>query len=180
MKVYTKTGDNGQTGLLGGARVSKDHVRIEAYGTVDELNAWLGVLATHAPAAQRDFLVDLQRKLFTLGAELAADPAKPGLKIPHITDSDIAWIENQIDTVEEMVPPLRYFVLPGGDPLGAWAHVARTVCRRAERRIVTLGEYSPLSQHIVPFVNRISDYLFVLSRVLVLEAGMQEIPWIAE
>ena len=182
MKIYTKAGDSGKTGLLGGTRVSKAHTRIEAYGTVDELNSWIGVLADHHPAnhTRIAFLRSVQRSLFTLGSMLAADPAKPGLKIPRMGDSVVANLENAIDEAELGLPPLRAFVLPGGHPLAGFCHVARTVCRRAEREVVVLAEQEEVDSHVISFLNRLSDYLFVISRAVLHENGIEDIEWHAE
>jgi len=177
MKVYTKTGDNGTTGLLGGARVSKAHLRIEAYGTVDELNAWLGLLADNSTDARKELLMLIQRRLFTVGSELAADPAKPMPNIPHIQAQDITVLEQSIDAQELNLPPLRAFVLPGGHQVASYAHLARTVCRRAERGVVHLSEHEPISELIIPYLNRLSDFLFVLSRTLVHESGGTDVEW---
>jgi len=177
MKVYTKTGDSGKTALLGGTRVSKGHARIEAYGSVDELNSWLGVLADHSADARKELLTTIQRRLFTVGSELAADPAKPRLKVPHITEADIELLEQAIDAMEASLPPLKAFVLPGGHPVAAFAHVARTVCRRAERCIVVLAEQEEIPVQVLPYINRLSDFLFVLSRAIVHEQGGQDVEW---
>jgi cob(I)alamin adenosyltransferase len=177
MKVYTKTGDGGKTALLGGTRVSKGHVRIEAYGSVDELNSWLGVLAEHSEGPRKGLLMLVQRRLFTVGSELAADPAKPRIKIPHITQEDIEVLETAIDAMEAVLPPLKAFVLPGGHPVAAFAHVARTVCRRSERSIVVLAEQEEIPELVLPYINRLSDYLFVLSRAIVHEQGGQDVEW---
>ena len=177
MKVYTKTGDAGQTALLGGTRVSKGHIRIEAYGTVDELNSWLGVLADHSAGERHALLTSIQRLLFTVGSELAADPAKPRLKVPHIKEADIEVLEQAIDQMEATLPPLKAFVLPGGNPVASFAHLARTVCRRAERCIVHLGEQEQIPALVLPYVNRLSDYLFVLSRAIVHENGGVDVEW---
>ncbi len=180
MKVYTKTGDAGKTALLGGTRVSKGHIRIEAYGTVDELNSWLGVLADHSSGPRHQLLTTIQRRLFTIGSELAADPAKPRLKVPHIKEADINLLELAIDEMEATLPPLKAFVLPGGHPSASFAHVARTVCRRAERCIVVLAEQEEVPEQVLPYINRLSDFLFVLSRALVHEAGGQDVEWHAD
>jgi cob(I)alamin adenosyltransferase len=180
MKVYTKTGDGGKTALLGGTRVSKGHVRIEAYGSVDELNSWIGVLADHSIEPRKSLLMQVQRRLFTVGSELAADPSKPRLKVPHIREADLTILEIEIDEMEAHLPPLKAFVLPGGHAVAGFAHVARTVCRRAERCIVVLGEQEEIPDLVLPFINRLSDYLFVLSRAIVHENGGQDVEWHAE
>lgn len=182
MKIYTKAGDSGKTGLLGGTRVSKAHTRIEAYGTVDELNSWIGVVTDHHTAAHPRivFLRSVQRSLFTLGSMLAADPAKPGLKIPRMGDAVVTKLEQAIDDAEVGLAPLRAFVLPGGNPLAGFCHVARTVCRRAERAVVVLAEQEEVDPHVIAYLNRLSDYLFVISRAVLHENGIEDIEWHAE
>jgi cob(I)alamin adenosyltransferase len=182
-KIYTRTGDRGETGLFGGGRVAKDHVRVEAYGQVDELNAALGLaLALEPPTFCRDLLEGVQRDLFTIGAELATpDPVKleKALRGPPVGPDEIAALERAIDHYETQAPPLKQFVLPGGVPKGAALHLARTVCRRAERAIVRLHrehETGGLSS-VVPYLNRLSDLLFVLARVANHAAGAPEVTW---
>ncbi len=179
MKIYTKTGDAGETGLFGGPRVLKDAPRIEAYGTLDELNAVLGVVrASGLPAAFDASVARVQHQLFDLGAELASpDPEK--LRVSGIGEQEIVALEQEIDAWEATLPPLRQFILPGGALAGAQVHVARTVCRRAERRLVTLvaveGEHiDPLA---VKYVNRLSDWLFVLARAVNQATGNGDTPW---
>ncbi|MBX7165596.1 MAG: cob(I)yrinic acid a,c-diamide adenosyltransferase [Pirellulales bacterium] len=179
MKIYTRTGDQGETGLFGGPRVSKDAPRIEAYGTVDELNAVLGlVLTAPLPPAIGEILRRVQHELFELGAQLATpDPAKHNLSL--IGPDKVAAIEAEIDRYEATLPPLKNFILPGGSPAAAWLHLARTVSRRAERRVVTLarspGEHVSIDAGI--YLNRLSDLLFVLARAVNAQAGVADVPW---
>lgn len=176
-KIYTKTGDDGETGLFGGPRVRKDHPRIEAYGTVDELNAVLGIVRAHAPPADIDaLLATTQNQLFDLGAELASpEPAKFG--IVGVGPKQIAALEQAIDRHEADLEPLRQFILPGGTPAAAHLHLARTVCRRAERRLLTLAAGEHISPHTLVYLNRLSDLLFVLARWTNRKAGTADIPW---
>ncbi|HVH67834.1 MAG TPA: cob(I)yrinic acid a,c-diamide adenosyltransferase [Gemmatimonadales bacterium] len=183
MKIYTRTGDAGQTGLFGGGRVPKDHLRVEAYGQVDELNAAIGVaLALEPRTYARDILEQIQKDLFTIGAELATpDPVKleKALAGPRVGPAEVAALEQTIDRYETQVPPLKQFVLPGGAPKAAALHLARTVCRRAERAVVTFHRKHKTGglSSVVPYLNRLSDLLFVLARVANHAAGVQEIPW---
>ena len=178
MKIYTRTGDAGDTSLFGGARVSKKDPRVDAYGEVDELNAWLGLVrASRVDPAIDQELAELQRDLFALGAELA-DPA--GKLAPRVTkaiiaDEHVSRLESLIDRLEAELPPLRRFILAGGTPAGAALHVARTVCRRAERRIVALEP--PVDPVLLRYVNRLSDLLFVLARVVNHRGGVPETEW---
>jgi cob(I)alamin adenosyltransferase len=174
MKIYTKTGDDGTTGLFGGKRVSKDDLRIEAYGTVDELNSFVGGLADHD--GDNELLTSVQHRLFTIGSSLAADPDKQ-LITPDILPADIEALEAAMDQMNEGLPELRHFVLPGGHPAVSAAHVCRTVCRRAERRCISLNRESPLDLLIVQYLNRLSDYFFVLSRHLAHSHGADEVKW---
>jgi cob(I)alamin adenosyltransferase len=177
MKIYTKTGDRGQTSLLGGTRVSKSDPRIEAYGTVDELNAVMGLLALHVPAEVVDFLHKLQSELFNLGSNLAREKKDLPFQVPGLTPSIIAELEQAMDVMTAELPPLRSFILPGGSPGSAHAHLARTVCRRAERRCIEVPEVMDAIPGGVEFLNRLSDYFFVLARFLSHRAGAAEIPW---
>jgi cob(I)alamin adenosyltransferase len=177
MKIYTKTGDAGETGLFGGPRVRKDHPRIEAYGTVDELNAVLGVARTHGPPPELDaLLTTIQNQLFDLGAELAS-PEPQKFNIAGVGPQQIAALEQAIDRHEADLEPLRQFILPGGSPLAASLHLARTVCRRAERRLLTLAAAETISPNTVVYLNRLSDLLFVLARWSNRRAGIADIPW---
>lgn len=177
MKIYTKTGDEGETGLYAGPRVFKDDPRIEAYGTVDELSACLGVARTlNIPNAIDELLVQIQHQLFCLGAELASpDNDKQGT--PTTQTKDIEILEASIDRFEAGLSPLTTFILPGGAPAAAALHQARVVCRRAERRVVSLARGDVISQLIVPYLNRLSDLLFVLSRAANADAGHADVPW---
>lgn len=178
MKVYTKKGDQGETSLIGGTRVRKDHVRIEAYGTVDELNSWIGVLRDHSTQSeQKAVLLEIQDRLFTIGSHLASDPETARMKLPEIAENDIQKLEEEMDRMDEALPPLRSFVLPGGHPAVSFCHVARCVCRRAERNSIHLDGLSLVNPLIIQYFNRLSDYLFVLSRKLSFDLKAEEIPW---
>lgn len=176
-KIYTKTGDQGQTSLFGGARLGKDHIRIEAYGTVDELNSAIGYLheLSHLEDVRKVLFV-VQNKLFNIGSALAVDPSKD-FELPGVTDDDITFLEQEIDRMQSGLPELKQFVLPSGHLSGAWSHLARTICRRAERRVVTLSTSEKVEQDILIYLNRLSDYLFTLARYLVYENGAEEIAW---
>jgi len=177
--VYTKTGDKGTTGLIGGTRVSKAHARLEAYGTVDELNANLGLLVTYL-TEERDrlFVSAVQDKLFAVGSHLATDQDKVKLHdVSIIVPDDVALMEAEIDAADEMLPSLRWFVIPGGSRGAAIAHVCRTVCRRAERRILSLTEDHEIDANLLAYINRLSDYLFVLSRKINFLESKEEIFW---
>ena len=177
-KIYTKTGDKGTTSLIGGTRLPKDHHKIEAYGSVDELNAWIGVLADAPENISRNaFLKEIQDRLFTIGAELASEPEQKKKKLPELFESDVEILEKAMDTYNEVIPTLRAFVLPGGHPLVSFAHVARTVCRRAERQVIKLSHEEEIDDLIVKYLNRLSDYLFVLSRKITQEQNAPEIAW---
>lgn len=180
MKVYTRTGDAGQTGLVGGSRVSKDHPRVVAYGEVDELNAVLGLVRAEAPEAAHDALLrEVQRDLFAIGAQLADPQARIGERRAKaaVTAAQVERLEQAIDSHEAGLPPLRAFVLPGGSRLGAWLHLARTVCRRAERSVVALAGQADVDPQVVVYVNRLSDLLFVLARHANRLQGIAEDPW---
>jgi len=179
MKIYTKTGDTGETGLFDGTRVSKADARVEAYGAVDELNAWLGVIRAHQPGVDLDGLLqDIQRDLFALGAVLA-DPTHriaPRVNKASVDADDVTRLEQTIDRLEGTLPRLRRFILPGGSPAGARLHLARTICRRAERRIVALGK-DAVDPIVITYVNRLSDLLFVMARAANHQAGAPETEW---
>jgi cob(I)alamin adenosyltransferase len=178
MKIYTKTGDQGLTSLLGGTRVKKSHLRIDAYGTVDELNAHLGLVADQpVNAGRRAFLQQIQDRLFTIGSLLAADPEKSKLKIPDLHESDIEALEQAMDAMDAHIPPLKVFVLPGGHQSVSFCHIARCVCRRTERLVIALQEESFVEGLVIKYLNRLSDYLFVLGRMMAHELGAGEIPW---
>lgn len=181
MKIYTKTGDKGTTGLYGGARVSKDSPRIAAYGDIDELNALLGVArseTTHEPI--RKALSEIQYALFILGAELASP--KPDPKIPVITAAHIDGLERQIDVITETLTPMKNFILPGGSKTSALLHLARTVCRRAERAVVHLGSLpgETVGNWVMIYINRLSDFLFILARLANQIEDIEDIPWIVD
>lgn len=178
--VYTRTGDQGTTALVGGTRVSKTHPRLEAYGTVDELNAQIGLLLTYVEdEADHTLLLNIQRKLFVIGACLATEE-QPGKPMPYrvvVTDADVTALEAAIDETDASLPKLNAFVLPGGGRGAAVAHVCRTQCRRAERRILSLSETTPVDTMLLKYINRLSDYLFVFSRKLNKIGGIDEIKW---
>ena len=179
MKIYTRTGDKGRTSLVGGTRVPKTHIRIEAYGTVDELNAHIGFLLSNL-TDKRDvnFLQQVQDSLFVVGAHLATDIEKTAPKEGGVvTRSLVEMVEQEIDYIDTLLPPLQSFVLPSGTPAAAFCHVCRTICRRAERRILALAEQTDVSADLKAYINRLSDYLFVLSRKINIEAKKDEIFW---
>lgn len=177
--VYTRTGDKGTTALVGGTRVPKNHIRLEAYGTVDELNSYIGVLISYLnDEKDTHFLRKIQRFLFTVGSNLATDLSIRQLSAASIIEQkDVERIEQEIDRIDELLPPLTDFVLPGGSRAASLCHVCRTVCRRAERCIITLSEEAEVSDNLIAYINRLSDYLFVLSRKINLDEGVHEIFW---
>ena len=178
MKVYTKKGDKGETGLIGGTRVSKAHVRIEAYGTVDELNSYIGLLRdTAVDETRKNQLIEIQDRLFTLGSWLANDEEKSKMKLPELVSSDVTYLEEAIDKMEESLEPMKFFVLPGGHVNVSYCHIARCVCRRSERLVVRASEVIPVSELVISYLNRLSDYLFVYSRYLCAKLEAEEIPW---
>jgi cob(I)alamin adenosyltransferase len=178
-KIYTKTGDDGTTGLVGGNRVRKSDLRLDAYGSVDELNAHIGYLRSLiSDAAVNELLLEVQNKLFVIGSKLASD--EKGKAITESLEcggSGIERLERAIDEYESQLQPLSNFILPAGSPEVSYCHIARTVCRRAERRVVQLAENTPVEEMIVQYLNRLSDYLFVLSRKVAKDQGVEEIPW---
>jgi cob(I)alamin adenosyltransferase len=178
-RIYTRTGDAGDTGLLGGGRVPKDDPRVEAYGTVDEANSALGLLAAHLDGDAADAVRAMQRALFAIGAELATPrPLAPGAAPgPAVGPDHVAALEALIDAWDAELPPLRQFVLPGGSPAAAACHLARAVVRRAERRVVTLARTAPVNPEILRYLNRLSDALFVLARWLNHREGRGDLPW---
>jgi cob(I)alamin adenosyltransferase len=179
-KIYTKTGDRGKTSLIGGTKVPKSHIRINAYGTVDELNAYVGLLRDLlTDEHSRELLREIQDRLFTIGSALACDPQKETLmKIPDLNESDILLLEDEIDAMNSKLPEMKFFILPGGHVTASTAHICRTVCRRAERLVVELDAQEPLGQPlIIKYLNRLSDYLFVLARWIGQLLGAEEIPW---
>jgi cob(I)alamin adenosyltransferase len=178
MKIYTKTGDKGLTSLIGGTRVPKSSLRIDCYGTVDELNSYIGLLRDQdVNASRRDLLKEIQDRLFTIGASLASDPEKSKMKIPDLHDTDVTLLEEEMDRMNVQLPELRVFVLPGGHQSVSFAHVARCVCRRAERLVIHLREDSFVADLVVMYLNRLSDYLFVLSRQMAHDLGAEEVSW---
>jgi cob(I)alamin adenosyltransferase len=177
IRIYTKTGDEGQTALFGGRRVPKSHLRVETYGTVDELNAFIGWLRDAVEdGAVREELAEIQRRLFTLGAHLASDPEKD-LPAPDLEPDDLAALERSIDAMDAQLPPLKNFILPGGHPAVSLSHVCRTVCRRAERLAVALHGLEPVDPRVLPYLNRLSDYFFMLARHLGRLSGAPEVIW---
>ncbi|NHM06285.1 cob(I)yrinic acid a,c-diamide adenosyltransferase [Flavobacterium sp. CYK-4] len=186
MKVYTKTGDKGTTALFGGTRVPKDHIRIESYGTVDELNSHIGLIRDQDMNAHyKDILIEIQDRLFTIGAILATPPEKEVMKNGELRlqnlgllESDIELLEREIDTMEESLPPMTHFVLPGGHTTVSYCHIARCVCRRAERLAVHLSHNEPVLPMAIQYLNRLSDYLFVLARKLTFDLKAEEVKWI--
>ncbi|MCU0389834.1 MAG: cob(I)yrinic acid a,c-diamide adenosyltransferase [Thermoflexibacter sp.] len=179
MRIYTKTGDKGETSLVYGTRVRKDNLRIESYGTVDELNAYIGLVRDQLINTHRkDILKEIQDRLFTIGASLATEPHKDRKKIPDLYESDVLFLEQEMDKMDAELPELRHFVLPGGHQSVSFCHVARTVCRRAERLCVTLAEETDVDNLIIIYLNRLSDYLFVLSRKMAQELQAEEVKWI--
>lgn len=178
MKIYTKTGDQGTTALFGGKRVSKGDLRIDAYGTVDELNAWIGVLRDQeVNETRRAFLTSVQNSLFTMGSMLATEPGNVKVKVPQLTPEDTSLLEQAIDGMDAELPALRSFILPGGHPSVSFGHVARTVCRRAERLVAALHHSEPVDDEVMRYLNRLSDYLFMLARKMSQELEAEEIPW---
>ncbi|WP_026777947.1 cob(I)yrinic acid a,c-diamide adenosyltransferase [Polaribacter sp. Hel_I_88] len=186
MKIYTKTGDNGTTALFGGTRVKKYNARIESYGTVDELNSYIGLIKDQdINKDAKEALLKIQNELFTLGAMLATPPEKETLKsgkerlnIPKINENSILFLENEIDKMDEVLPQMTHFILPGGHQAVSFCHLARCVCRRAERLSVELNDDEPINEDILKYLNRLSDYLFVLARKLSLDLQVEEIKWI--
>ena len=179
MRVYTRTGDDGTTGLIGGTRVQKFDLRLEAYGTVDELNSWIGLIRSQP--VNSDIIHDLigiQNKLFVVGALLATDTAKVDNsdKLP-CCEKDILFLEERMDEILDSLPPLTSFLLPGGSMTVSYCHIARTVCRRAERRAYQLSAEAPVANQVLKYLNRLSDYLYVLSRKVASDDGIEEIPW---
>jgi len=165
MKIYTKTGDKGFTSLIGGTRVPKHHLRIESYGTVDELNSYIGLIRDQDISAHaKAILKHIQDRLFTIGASLAADPEKSKMVIPDLHLVDIELLEKEMDAMDEKLPQLKHFILPGGDNAISFCHIARCVCRRAERIVVHLAEESTVDEKVSVYLNRLSDYLFTLAR----------------
>ena len=178
MKIYTKKGDKGTTSLFGGTRLPKHHIRIESYGSVDELNSFIGLVRDQVQeTAVRKELKSIQETLFTIGSHLAADPSKENLWLPEIKDSEVELLEKGIDRMEESLEPLKNFILPGGHPVVSYCHVVRCVCRRAERNVVALSEINEVAPILFQYLNRLSDYFFVLARFLGKALGAEEVIW---
>lgn len=180
IKIYTKTGDLGQTSLIGGTKVPKSHLRIESYGTIDELNSFIGLVNDHvAEEGVNADLKEIQDRLFTIGSSLACDPEKePKMKIPDLKDEDILFLEKRIDEMNGQLPDMKHFVLPGGHPAVSVTHITRCVCRRAERNCVNLQEHELfVDQLVIKYLNRLSDYLFVLARYVGKSLDVAEIAW---
>lgn len=186
MKIYTKTGDKGKTSLFGGSRVPKYHIRIEAYGTLDELNTHIGLLRSQEiDGPTSECLLKIQNELFVIGAMLATPPEKEKLKsgkdrlnIHKVAEEDIRFLEREIDKMQAVLPQMTHFVLPGGHTTVSFCHIARCVCRRAERLTVHLSDNEPIDEKIITYLNRLSDYLFVLARKLTYDNKIEEIPWL--
>lgn len=188
MKIYTKTGDSGTTALFGGSRVAKHNIRIESYGTVDELNSYIGMIRSEKIDQHTiNTLIQIQNRLFTLGSTLATDPkravlksGKERLKIEKVNENHITLLENEMDRMNDHLPELTHFILPGGNTAVSYCHIARTVCRRAERRVTLLNEQEPIDPLVLKYLNRLSDYLFVLARKLSNDLNVEEIQWLPE
>ncbi len=179
-KIYTKTGDAGRTSLIGGTKVRKNHARINAYGTLDELNAWIGLLSDQITDMHiRELLREIQDRLFTIGSSLACDPNKEiSMKIPDLKETDIVLLEKEMDLMNDKMPEMKSFILPGGSVAVSSAHICRTVCRRAERITVELDVLEPLGQPLIlTYLNRLSDYLFVVARYIGFLGGIAEVKW---
>lgn len=178
MKIYTKKGDTGTTQLLGGSRISKGHLRIDAYGTVDELNSWLGLVRDQLNDEQSSaVLKEIQDRLFTIGSLLASDKEGSKMIIPDLNEEDVKRLEDEMDSMDKLLPELKSFVLPGGYTPNSICHIARCVCRRAERAIVILHQQQPVDELVLKYINRLSDYLFVLARKTSKDHGVAEIMW---
>ncbi len=178
MKIYTKKGDGGSTGLIGGTRVLKSSLRIESYGTVDELNSSIGLIRDQEiNESYKTQLIEIQDRLFTIGSSLASDPEKSAMKIPNLLEEDIHALEVWMDEMDALLPEMKYFVLPGGHSTVSFTHLARCVCRRAERIVIDLKQHEFVADLVPAYLNRLSDYLFVLSRKLGQDLGAEEQPW---
>lgn len=179
MKVYTKTGDKGTTALFGGTRVPKSHIRIDSYGTVDELNSYIGLLRDLPSNSSRvKLLVNIQDRLFTIGSILATEPGNDRVKVPQLNAADITELEQAMDVMDANLPEMKSFVLPGGHQSVSFCHISRCVCRRAERLVIALNEHEPVDSLVIQYLNRLSDYLFVLSRMMGQELKIVETPWV--
>jgi cob(I)alamin adenosyltransferase len=178
MKIYTKTGDTGSTSLFGGKRVLKSDLRIDTYGTVDELNSYIGLLRDqHVNSVRKELLVEIQDRLFTIGSILATEPGNTKVKVPTLVEKDVEVLEQEMDSMDASLPPMRSFVLPGGHPSVSICHITRTVCRRAERLVIALDTVEKVEPLVIKYLNRLSDYLFMLSRKMTAELGAEETPW---
>jgi cob(I)alamin adenosyltransferase len=179
MKIYTKTGDKGLTSLIGGTRVAKHHIRIESYGTVDELNSYIGLVADQDIAVHdKQTLKEIQDRLFTIGSSLASDPERSKMIIPDLHLTDIELLEKEMDAMNGKLPELRHFILPGGSNAISYCHIARCVCRRAERITVHLAEESTVDEKVIIYLNRLSDYLFTLARKIANDSNIPENQWL--
>lgn len=181
MKIYTKTGDQGTTALFGGTRVSKADLRIETYGTVDELNCYIGLVrdqpVNHNNPERKKVLIEIQDRLFTIGSILATEPGNTKVKVPLLSEADVVFLEKEIDAMEISLPPMKSFVLPGGHQSVSFCHVARTVCRRTERLAIALNSQETIDPLVIQYLNRLSDFLFVLSRKMTQELNSEEVAW---
>ena len=178
MKVYTKKGDKGKTQLLGGSLVDKNHIKLECYGTIDELNSFIGnIYDQHISIFHKEILLKIQNQLFNLGSIISFDGKKASIILPNITTQNIKMLEKAIDKMEEELPMLSAFILPSGHPTASKCHIARTICRRAERNLVALSQEEKINNLHIQYLNRLSDYLFVLARVILKENNVQEIEW---
>lgn len=178
MKIYTKTGDQGSTSLFGGKRVLKSDLRIDTYGTVDELNSWIGVMRDQSVNQTRlAVLVEIQDRLFTIGSILATEPGNAKVKIPALSEADVLFLEKEMDRMDAELPAMRFFVLPGGHQAVSFGHVTRTVCRRAERLVIALNQVEPVNDLVIKYLNRLSDYLFMLCRAMAHDLNAPETPW---
>ena len=179
MKIYTKSGDQGETSLFGGERVKKNHLSIHAYGTVDELNSWIGLIKDTIDDKHNPFLIKIQEQLFTIGSYLATgDNKKMMVHLPKLRDSPVLELENSIDVMQEALPGMKNFILPGGHSISSYCHLARCVCRRAERLTIETSEIQNVNPIIITYLNRLSDYLFVLARKVLFDLNIPEQPWI--
>jgi len=178
MKIYTKKGDKGKTQLLGGSMVDKNHIKLECYGTIDELNSFIGnIYDQEINTAHKEILFKIQNQLFNLGSIISFDGGKDKIRLPNITTQNIKMLEKAIDRMEECLPMLRNFILPSGHPTASKCHIARTVCRRAERNLVALSQKEKINNLYIQYLNRLSDYLFVLARTILKDTNAQEIEW---
>ena len=181
MKIYTKGGDKGETSLLGGTRISKSHERVEAYGNLDELNSFIGLIRDqNIDPHYREVILRVQENLFVAEALIAKDPEQQVPGLPTLSENDVLFLEKEIDTMNEQLPILNNFILPGGNTVVSFCHVARTVCRRTERSLIRLNQNSPVEDIIIQYLNRLSDYLFVLARKTGIDSGAIETPWITK